>query len=510
MRNILLHFNSVLNSKRFFWAVLAFFVLESSWIALSSMYPMAFDENFHYGLIKTYAHYWLPFLSSQPPGADAYGAVLRDPSYLYHYTMSFPYRLLAVAVHSDEKLVILLRFINIGLFAAGLALFRRLLLRVRFSDKFANLILALFTLLPVVPLVAGQINYDNMLFPLVAWACLLTINVTDQIRIKKLSARTVLALVILCLLTTLVKYEFLPIFASIVIFLLYTYQRYSDTTWRKLLPTLWSSWREQPTYTRLVLAILLIISIGLFAQRDGINLVRYHTFAPDCGQVLAVDHCSQYSPWNYNYYNHQIIQSNKGHVIYENVASYTGWWAYWLWYRSYFAVNGPQTDFTNYPPLPLPAAAGVLIGIFGLIAVVFRWRSITKGDPYMLFFLLASVIYLLALWLEAYTTYRSTGVFEIMNGRYVLPILLLVAALIGKSFAGVLRKFPVMKVSLAVVALICFLEGGGFLTFIARSDQNWYWPNANVIHANNAAKKVISPVIIEGPKTYYTNVWMFN
>lgn len=509
MRNLLQRFTSVLSSRRFFWAVLVFFILESAWIALSAIYPMAFDENFHYGLIKTYAHYWLPFLSSQPPGADAFGAVPRDPSYLYHFTMSFPYRLMELVVHSEIKQVIILRFINIGLFAIGIVLFRQLLLRVRVSPTLTNLTLALFVLLPVVPLLAGQVNYDNMLFPLIAWTCLLTVEVADQIRADKLSIRTVLTLTILCLFASLVKYEFLPVFAGIVFYLLYVYQRTSGTSWRELLPTLWKSWQKQPTHSRLILVILLILSVGLFAQRDGVNLVQYHTFAPDCNQVLSIESCKHYSPWNYNYYNHQIIHANKGHVIYENVASFTGWWIYWLWYRSFFAVNGPQTDFTNYPPLPLPAAAGALIGIFGIIAIALRWRSITKQNPYVLFFALVSIIYLVALWLEAYSTYRSTGVFEIMNGRYVLPILLLIAVLIGKSFAGLLRKLPILKVSLALVALLFFLEGGGFLTFIARSDDNWYWHNANVIRANNTAKKVIHPVILEGKRTYYTHVWMF-
>lgn len=512
MRNLLQDFSGVLNSRRFFWAVLIFFLFESFWIALSAAYPMAFDENFHYGLIKLYAHYWLPFLTNQPPNADAFGAVPRDPSYLYHYSMSFPYRLIAQVTHSELRQIILLRLINIALFATGLILFRKLLLRVRLSVRFTNLILALFVLIPVVPLLAGQVNYDNMLLPLVAWACLLTLDVTDQIRANKLSIRTVLTLAIVCFLTTLVKYEFMPVFAGIVLFLLYIYQRSSVSSWRKLLPTLWKSWQKQPTRVRLILVILFVISVGLFAQRDGVNLVQYHTFSPECSKVLNVKSCSKYSPWAYNYYDHREVQKSlaKGTMTYVNPVSYTGWWVYWLWYRSFFAVNGPTTDFTNYPPLPLPALAGMLIGIFGIVAIALRWRSLFKNNPYMLFFLIVSVIYLMALWFEAYTTYRYTGVFEIMNGRYVFPILLLIAALIAKSIAGLLRKFPTVKVSLALIALVFFLEGGGFMTFIARSNEKWDWPNSNVIRANNAARKVLQPVVYEGSKTYYTKEWFFN
>ena len=74
-----------ISSPRFFVGVLVFFVFESVWIGFSAAYPQAFDENFHFGLIQVYSHHWLPFLSGQPSNANAYGAVARDPSYLYHY-----------------------------------------------------------------------------------------------------------------------------------------------------------------------------------------------------------------------------------------------------------------------------------------------------------------------------------------------------------------------------------------------------------------------------------------
>src|ERR1700721_3858493 len=83
-----------IRSKGFYRFVIVFFVFEAAWIALTAAYPQAFDEQFHFGLIKIYSHYLLPFLSKQPAGANQFGAVARDPSYLYHYSMSFPYRLI--------------------------------------------------------------------------------------------------------------------------------------------------------------------------------------------------------------------------------------------------------------------------------------------------------------------------------------------------------------------------------------------------------------------------------
>ncbi|HXE10103.1 MAG TPA: hypothetical protein VN554_01620, partial [Verrucomicrobiae bacterium] len=112
---------AILGSRRFFWVILALFVIQAAWIALSGLYPMAFDEDFHLGIIRLYAHHISPFWAGQPPGADAFGAVARDPSYLYHYLMSFPYRLSGLFTHDQTLQILWLRAINIALFTAGLA-----------------------------------------------------------------------------------------------------------------------------------------------------------------------------------------------------------------------------------------------------------------------------------------------------------------------------------------------------------------------------------------------------
>src|SRR5690348_13109817 len=129
MRDAARFITRLLGSRRFFYGVLIFFGLESLWIAISAAYPMAFDEDFHFGLIKIYSHHWLPFLSGQPEGADAFGAVARDPSYLYHYLMSFPYRLISFCTGNETAQVVFLRLLNIMLFGTALVLFRRVLRR---------------------------------------------------------------------------------------------------------------------------------------------------------------------------------------------------------------------------------------------------------------------------------------------------------------------------------------------------------------------------------------------
>jgi hypothetical protein len=128
------------------------FIFQSTWIALTMRYPGAFDENFHLGLIKIYSHQWLPFIGDQPPLAEVYGAVARDPSYLFHYLMSFPYRFIQLFTDSQTLTVILLRLINVAIAATGIMVFSRVLARLPMSAAARNVALYFYAAIPVVTL----------------------------------------------------------------------------------------------------------------------------------------------------------------------------------------------------------------------------------------------------------------------------------------------------------------------------------------------------------------------
>ncbi len=259
-----------------FAGVMALLVLQAAWIALSSSYPMAFDEEFHMGLIRLYSQHLNPFLQGQPPGADAFGAVARDPSYLYHYLMSFPYRLIRLFTHDQAVQVLILRGISIGLFAWGLVFWRRLMLRTRAPGAVVNLCLLLFVLIPVVPLLAAQINYDNLLFLLVALALLWTLDLGSKLSsAKRVDGALLLRLVLLCLLTSLVKEAFLPIFIAIIIYLAVKALR-ALGGWHGAWKGLYAGLRRMRRGSGLLLGTAVLVSLLLFGQRYGVNMARYH------------------------------------------------------------------------------------------------------------------------------------------------------------------------------------------------------------------------------------------
>jgi hypothetical protein len=494
----------LLASRRFYIFILAFFVLESGWIAVSALYPQAFDENFHFGLIKVYSHYWLPFLTSQPPNANAYGAVARDPSFLFHYLMSFPYRIIALFAHSQTMQVISLRFIDVGFFGAGLVFFRRVLKRVGLSDSFSNVSLFILTLVPIVPQLAAQINYDDLLFPLVAIVCLQTFRVTDEVKRRQPSAKSLIYLLTTCLFTSLVKYAFLPMFLAIALFVVgYTYIAYRhqlDDFFKDLV----TDFYRQPRWVKIGLPLLLLIGLSLFIERDGINLIKYHAVVPNCAKILSVRDCSAYSPWYYNYQTHNQVLSGQS-AAHDNIFIYTGQWFYWMWYRLFFAVNGMTSGFANYPPLPLPSIAAILIALVSIVATI-KWRRlIFRNRPYLLLLLTICFVYMMSLFFKGYATYKYTAVLENMNGRYLIPVLPLLAAIGGSALSFALRHSRTQRVVLTIVIVLLFLQGGGVLTFMIRSDSTWYFSNRTVNKVNSTAHKITTHVVVKGKKPTVTS-----
>jgi hypothetical protein len=473
-----------------FRVIVIVFVLQAAWIALTGRYPMAFDEDFHLGIIRLYAHHLSPFWSSQPAGGDAYGAVARDPSYLFHYLMSFPYRLVS-AFTSDQTIQVLwLRAIDIALFASSLPLYRRLLLKTGASVAVVNFCFLIFILIPIVPLLAAQINYDNLLLPLLALTMLLTLRVSDELRAhKRLNMKALLQLLIVCLLASQVKYAFLPVFVAIIIYLgvrlKQTYPKFGT-----LKSSLGFGWGLLTRRAKWLLVIGVLISLALFMQRDGYNVIAYHTTVPSCDRVLSIQQCSAYGPWIRDY-NYSIAKVNSP----RSPLTFTIDWFYGMWLRSVFAVDGPGTGFETRGPLFLPAMVSLIMPAISVAVVLVYLRQIFRVYDATVLWLFAviSACYVGALWLDEYAAFLRTGQPVAINGRYLLVValpLLLVACL---GFAEFLKHQAYLRVGLAGITIVGLLWGGGALTYILRSNDNWYWPSAAVQDMNHAVQRSLGP-----------------
>jgi hypothetical protein len=465
----------LLGSSLFFRIIVVLFVLQAAWIALSGRYPMAFDEDYHLGIIRLYAHHVSPFWSSQPPGADQFGAVFRDPSYLYHYLMSFPYRLISLATSNQSAQVLFLRGINIALAAASLPLYGRLLLKTGASRALVHLCMAIFVLLPITPLLAAQINYDNLLLPYAALTLLLALRYGESPGVRRL-----LVLLTLCLLGGLIKFAFLPIAGAVFVY------------------AAWVAWQQGLGRFKLksklnwLLIVIVLVSGLLFSERYVLNVARYGSPVPNCDKVLNVQRCQAYGPW----LRDNQLKQLKSDQASDNPLVFGYHWFTGMWMRTFFAVDGPASNFATRGPLLVPSLSAAFFGVAGLVAAVIKWREILRRYNRPALWLSAAVsgLYIITLVLQEFKAFVATDHAVAINGRYLMLVYPLLFILGGLGVSELLKRRPDVRAGLAAAAIFCLVWGGGALTYVLRSSDSWYWNSQPVRTANHAVQRVLGPV----------------
>ena len=205
----------LLGSGWFFGLTLLLFIAESGWLALTGAFPMAYDEAYHLGLIRVFSHHLSPIITAQAPDTYQFGAIIQNPSFLYHYLLSFPYRLMDLLTHDMELQVVGLRLMNVAIAVASLIVMRKLLRLMNLSGAKANMLVLIFALTPLFTVLSAQINYDNLLILAVAASMYQTMLFLRRLDKGAFDIRRLLILLSLCLFSSLIKFAFLPIFAAI-------------------------------------------------------------------------------------------------------------------------------------------------------------------------------------------------------------------------------------------------------------------------------------------------------
>lgn len=483
-------FISVASSSYFFWGVIALFVLQATWIALSGKYPMAFDEEFHLGIIRLYADHLLPFWSAHPSGADAFGAVARDPSYLFHYLMSFPYLLLQFGTDSQSAQVLALRFMNIGFFATALAVWRKVLLQSGASQAITHLSLLLLVLVPVVPLLAAQLNYDNLLMLLLACTMLFAVRTIRALNQCKVDVESTLLLIGFCMVAGIVKYAALPILIAVAGTVLWSVFR-SKMGFRAIWGQFRLGWRRTTKLRQYLLIAFVIIAGILFTERYAVNMVRYHSPVPDCSKVLSVEQCKKWGPWGRNY---RIL--NDPTINDTSVRKYANDWFNGMWLRSFFAVDGPANGYQSRVPLTVPGFSIVVLIVVSVLALIAKGRTVWRRyDASVLWlFVCVSFLYVSVLWLNGLQEFMKLGQGVAINGRYlvlVAPMAFVISALAVNELIG---KRAAVKIVFTLAVLLSFVWGGGAATYVLRSNDAWYWHNSIIKSTNQSLRDVFGPV----------------
>ena len=487
---------SLLSAKNFFLFLVALFVVQAVWIALSGRYPMAFDEDFHLGIIKLYVNQWSPFFVHQPSGSNVFGELTRDPSYVYHYIMSFPYRLTNSLFHNEFINIMTLRFFSIGFVVSGLFIFRRVLEYTKASAALINVVFLFFILTPLVTFEAAQINYDNMLIPLVGLAILWSLQfVTDLKQTGRFNSVLLLSTLSLCIFASLVMYLFLPLFVVILFYLLVN-TLYFYKGRGQVLANIWhgavKSFLTYSKIVRIATASIFIIASGLFLQMYGYNLVKYHEPVPDCAQVLSANDCRSYGVWNRDF-----MYAQTKTTVSKNPIVFTGSWMSTYFCSFFFPING---SFSGFQLLKSPAPiywTSLTIFWTGIALTIIFARRIFNTHV-MIFIGALMMALLVALWLNNYSDYIHLGQHVAEQGRYVLIVLLPVYCIVALAFKRLLEHHNFLKTGVFVLVFVLFMQGGGIITYIVGTDPSWWWQNDSLpTKLNESASKVIKPVIID-------------
>ncbi len=489
-----------LGSRTAFYIVLGLFIFQSLWIALTMRYPGAFDENFHLGIIQIYSHQWLPFIGAQPPLAEVYGAVARDPSYLFHYLMSFPYRVIQLFTDSQTVTIIMLRLINVAIATASIVVFARALTRLPMSAAARNVTIYFYTAIPVVTLLAGQISYDNLFILLIAYVMLISLDFVAKLRNDSFSGSLFARIILVCLVTSLVKYAFLPIFAGLSLYLVYELYRFGKRNSLMFPLFIVSSMRPSRQRLYILYAGLFLVVGLLFVERYAINFALYKTPVPDCAQVLTTQECLQYSPWGRD---SRLAATNQG-VHRESMLEYSDGWFRQMMYESFFLVYGILTpndtvDYKVRQPIPILRHTGWVVLTASLVLILWQLRRLSSLSQVRLI-LAVSVVYISALFYQNYSMYHETAAPVAIHGRYVLALvpLLLAVALIAATYTLKGRSGAVFKAGMFTVLLLLSTQGGGFITYIVRGDDTLAWQQSSISKdANSLARSLLKPITLQ-------------
>lgn len=485
---------SFLGSKLFFYLVLGFFLLQAGWIAASALYPMAFDEAYHFETIQLYAEQWSPRLAEHPEEAEGLAAVHRYPSYLFHYLFSFPYRVTAEVTADETTQILALRLLNIALVAGGLVLLRRLFITSRVSPALTHVAILFFTLIPIVPLLAAHINYDNLLLLLVPAIFLLTQRLMCDVQSKTIRFQPLLLWLSLLLLSGIVKYAMLPIITAVVVFVVgYAWWQWRPLDGARLRSQLQTAWRQVHLASKIGLIGLVLVSGILAFERYGLNLLQYNALVPSCDDVISYEECLEFGPFARN----QAYLEDRDPDFEPSRLEHTGQWFSGMWYRLFFMINGdvPVDRYHNFAPLPIMAIGFSVLLVAGVGAMVRYRKQVFYRQPWNTLLLAVTLFYSLVLLQSNFSGYAELGRTAALNGRYLLLVLPLFLIPMSWAVAYALQHRDQVKTGVAIVALAVLLQGGGLTSFIVRSSDTWYWPHPIVQDANQRAQYFLDPLI---------------
>lgn len=444
-------------SRKFRIVVLALFVVQAVFLVFATHIGVPPDEDNQIQFIEYYAdHSPGPVFSHQTPTYNL-GDVTREVDYVYHYAMSWVMRISPLTHHAD---IYVIRLFSVAFALLTFIIMLRLLRMVGVGRAASNLGLLAVTNLAMVLMMSSAVNNDVLVWLGTVAGIYFLMRLWKEPR-----PNDVLVLLLISIYGGIIKRTLFPICLIFGVATLVMIWKY----WQQLRAKInWRDWRF------IVLGVLLLVGIGLFTERVGGNIARYHTITPSCTQVQGAEACKIF--WQYQ---------RKIDLASDSPAAISLWlgkttvdmpaksplvfipaWGV----ESYYNIVDIQSNGWQHhvqPPMWLGAVIVTLVLVTTVAGIIYdvrrvrhdmqaRWRLIIIG---------LAALTIVSQLVVNYKTYLNNHIFGLaLNGRYILPAVILLA---GLNFAYGRKLFGrSLGAAIAIVLLISILAGSGLIVMI--------------------------------------------
>lgn len=451
--NSLIHlfnkFVEFIGSRYFYIFILVWFVIQATIIAIITKFGLPPDESFHFNLIKLYAESGVtPFLDSQE-GYYWLGDVIRKPSILYHYAMSWPYRLL----DGLPATYVYLRFINIGFAVGTLMLVKKLAKQLELSGFVANLSLFMLVNTLMFTFLSAAISYDNPLIMLTMLSLVLLVSLMKNFR-----SMTFLFLVLVMLVTSVVKFTFLPIALFIAVVFVAYYKRGIGSKAKLILKDI-----KDNLFTKQTMFILLLILISLVfvSERYGVNVVEYGSIRVECTEVHSIEDCRKRPIFQRS---EKVEAMNREPTL--SIPEFSLKWAATAKERIYGVFAHESTKSTTF----VSYGTWIIIGLMG-IALIQKYKWERKPLNYLVIISFAYVVVAAA---KNFLGYQNTGIFGMgLQGRYIFPVLPMLY-LAGNYYVEKWLKNRRFLLPTYALLTICVFIVAGLPSYLYLTNLGWF------------------------------------
>ncbi len=475
------------------WAIgiaLAAFALINFLLA-AELYQSIIDEPYHIAIVEAYSHQWGWRLHNSGV-TEGLGDVEYFVSFLYHYALSFPARVLTWLGVDGQAWLFALRSFSVLFITLGLLVWRKVAIILGASRGLANSIVFALTAIPVFSTLATMVNYDSLLFLTSSLVAMAAVRVVKS---SGLDLKWWLYFLAFGAISLMVKYTFAPVFlVATVVLILQNFRGFKFSLVQLFRAGYWGHrWREG------VPALLLAIGVTVpAAYRYLRNLIQWGQVSPACDVVADYEYCIAFGPFGRN----ERLDADFPDLP----ATIGGAIDYFFqWYRSLVGTLSLNGVLAPGGRLVVGSSGAQLsialtLSVSALLIVLLLGRNVARKNWAIL--LAMFMAHTVAQYMLNFSEFRAFGAMVGVSGRYFVPYIPILVTLAALGLRALIDRFKaqraIWKVAILGVILLLATQGGGPLTLLAHGSGEFFVGQPGLIEPLEFLMKVSKKLYIHG------------